>query len=359
MKIKNILMLLGIIGILISCGKNSSQSNAKQSPSRKANTLIGAGATFPYPLYSKMFAEYYKEKDIKVNYQSVGSGAGIQQLQNKIVDFGASDAPMNAEEMESSPAPILHIPTALGAVVITYNLPGNPDLKLTPEVLSGIFLGKIKKWDDSKISELNPEVDLPSLSISVVHRSDGSGTTYIFSDYLAKVSSDWQASVGMGKSLNWPVGLGAKGNEGVSGFIKQTPGAIGYVELVYAAQNKMPMALLQNQSGNYVAPTLAATSAAANIEEMPKDLRVSITNTSAVEGYPLSSFTYVLLYKEQSYNKRSMAQAQSVLELINWMIHEGQEFNEDLKYGKLPESVQEKAVDILKTVTYNNELLLK
>ncbi len=359
MKIKNILMLLGIIGILVSCGKNSSQSNAKQSSSKNVSTLIGAGATFPYPLYSKMFAEYYKKNGIKVNYQSVGSGAGIQQLQNKIVDFGASDAPMNVEEMEGSPAPIVHIPTALGAVVITYNLQGNPNLKLTPEVLSEIFLGKIKKWNDPKIAEVNPAVDLPPLSISVVHRSDGSGTTYIFSDYLAKVSSDWQASVGMGKSLNWPVGLGAKGNEGVSGFIKQTPGAIGYVELVYAAQNKMPTALLQNQSGNYVAPTLAATSAAANIEEMPKDLRVSITNTSAPDGYPLSSFTYVLLYKEQSYNKRSMAQAQNVLELINWVIHEGQEFNEALEYGKLPESVQEKAVDILKTVTFNNEPLLK
>jgi len=360
MKIRNLLLPAGVMLMLVSCGSNPSQTDSAQAPaSTTVNTLIGAGATFPYPLYSKTFDVYSQQKAIRVNYQSVGSGAGIKQLQNKIVDFGASDAPMNDEELKSSPAPILHIPTALGAVVITYNLPDNPTLKFTPEVLSGIFLGKIKNWNDAKITQLNPGVKLPPAPIAVVHRSDGSGTTYIFSDYMAKVSGDWEPSVGRGKSLNWPTGLGAKGNEGVSGFIKQTPGSIGYVELAYAFQSKMPMAMMQNLSGNFVAPTLAATSAAANIGDMPADLRVSITNTTASDGYPLCSFTYVILYKEQSYNNRSLAHARNVVDLINWMIHDGQQFNEALEYGKLPESVEQKATDILKTVTYKNEVLLK
>ena len=359
MKIRNILMVASTLLLLVSCGSNSSQSGTEQTPVPKANTLIGAGATFPYPLYSKMFDEYSKQEGVRVNYQSVGSGAGIKQLQNKIVDFGASDAPMSDEELKNSPAPIIHIPTALGAVVITYNLPDNPALKFTPEVLSGVFLGEIKKWNDPKIAQLNPGVKLPATPISVIHRSDGSGTTFIFSDYLAKVSRGWETAVGRGKSLNWPTGLGAKGNEGVSGFIKQTPGSIGYVELAYAFQNKMPMATLQNQSGNFVAPTLTATSAAANTDDMPADLRVSITNTPAADGYPLCSFTYVLLYQEQAYNNRSPEQAKRVVDLIDWMLHDGQQFNEALEYGKLPERVEKKATDILKTVTYNNELLLK
>lgn len=346
---------------LVSCGNNSSKNNTQTGKTKTTTvkSLIGAGATFPYPLYSKMFYNYHQKTGIKVNYQSVGSGAGIQQIQNKIVDFGASDAPMSDKEMKQSPGYIVHIPTCLGAVVITYNLPGKPTLKFTPEVLADIFLGKITKWNDSKIASINPNVKLPSLPISVIHRSDGSGTTYIFSDYLTKISSDWESKVGKGKSLKWPIGLGAKGNEGVSGFVKQTPGSIGYVELAYAFQNKMPKASLQNASGNFIAPTLASISAAADIDNMPKDLRVSITNTSAPEGYPISSFSYILVYQNQSYDNRTQAKAQATINLIDWMIHEGQEFNESLKYGKLPEKVVKKATNRLETVTYNSKSLLK
>lgn len=359
MKIRNHI-LMGALGLaFFSCRNNSSQSEAAPAMAMTANTLIGAGATFPYPLYSKMFDEYNRQGNIRVNYQSVGSGAGIKQLQNRLVDFGASDAPMSDDELKSSPAPILHVPTALGAVVITYNLPGNPILKFSPDLLSDIFLGRIKNWRDPKIVKLNPGIKLPSAPVAVVHRSDGSGTTFIFSDYLAKVSQKWETLVGRGKSLNWPTGLGAKGNEGVSGFVKQTPGSIGYIELAYAYQNKMPMAELQNLAGNFVAPTLAATSAAANIENMPADLRVSITNTPAPEGYPLCSFTYLILYREQAYNGRQRDRARELVNLMDWMIHDGQQFNEALQYGKLPESLEKKAAGILKTITYNNEPLLK
>lgn len=359
MKIRTISIITSVAMMLASCGNNTGSSDTKQKPSNTAGTLIGAGATFPYPLYSKMFSVYHQQKNMKVNYQSVGSGAGIQQLQNRIVDFGASDAPMSDEELKSAPAAIVHIPTTLGAVVITYNLPDNPTLKFTPEVLSGLFMGKIKNWRDPAIAQLNPDVKLPSLPVSFVHRSDGSGTTFILSDYLAKVSRDWATTVGKGKSLNWPTGLGAKGNEGVSGFVKQTPGSIGYVELAYAFQNKMPMATLQNMSGNFVAPTLAATSAAANIGGMPDDLRVSITNTPASDGYPICSFSYIIVYREQSYNNRSLTQAKNTVDLIDWMLHDGQQFSEELQYGQLPQSVVDKATYLLKTVTFKNEDLKK
>lgn len=342
--------------MLVSCGGNSTKQNNNGGSSEL--TLLGAGATFPYPLYSKMFNAYHKKAGIQVNYQSIGSGAGIQQLQNKTVDFGASDAPMSDQELKSSPAPIVHIPTCLGAVVITYNLPNEPALKFTPDVLAGIFLGKIIQWNDARIAAVNPGIELPSMHISVVHRSDGSGTTYIFSDYLSKISAEWSAKPGKGKSLNWPAGLGAKGNEGVSGLVKQTPGSIGYVELAYAFQNKMQVAALKNKSGNFINPTLASISAAANIDNMPKDLRVSITNTDAPDGYPISSFSYILLYKSQSYGDRSQTKAKATIDLVDWMIHDGQQYNEPLKYGKLPEAVVKKATDILKTVIYKNKPLL-
>ena len=349
---KNSLYVLVLCLALVSCGDgNTDQSKANASAK---NGIIGAGATFPYPFYSKLFNVYNKETGIKVNYQSIGSGGGIKQLQNKTVDFGASDAPMNEEEMKASPAEILHIPTCLGAVVVTYNLPGNPVLKFTPEVIADLFLGKIKRWNDAAIKASNPEAELPDLAISVIHRSDGSGTTYIFSDYLSKISAAWNIKPGTGKSLNWPAGLGAKGNEGVSGLIKQTPGSIGYVELVYALQNKMPTAVLKNKAGNFVAASLQSTSAAADID-LPADMRVSLTNTDAPEGYPISSFTYLLLYKNQSYDSRTEASAKATLKLINYMIHEGQQYAKELGYAPLPEAAVSKAEAILKSVTYHDQ----
>jgi phosphate transport system substrate-binding protein len=350
-----ILPLLAISTLLMSCdGSNSNKPGQSDGTSvAKKDELIGAGATFPYPFYSKVFDAYNKEKGIKVNYQSIGSGGGIKQLQNKTVDFGASDAPMSDEELSKSPAPIVHIPTCLGAVIITYNLPGNPTLKFTPEILVDVFLGKITKWNDKGIADINAGVKLPDLPISIVHRSDGSGTTYIFSDYLSKVSATWNTKPGKGKSLDWPVGLGAKGNEGVSGLIKQTPGSIGYVELVYALQNKMPAASLKNKAGNFVEASLKSSSAAAAID-LPADMRVSLTNTDAPDGYPICSFTYLLVYKNQSYNNRKEDAAKATVNLVNYVIHNGQKYAETLGYAPLPDPAVKKAEEILKSINYNN-----
>jgi phosphate transport system substrate-binding protein len=256
--------------------------------------LTGAGATFPFPLYSKMFDVYSKEYSVKVNYQAIGSGGGIRQLINKTVDFGGSDAIMGEEDAKAAGAPVLHIPTCAGAVVVTYNLQGNPEIKLTPDVIADIFLGKIKRWDDQRIVSQNPGVTLPAMVITVVHRSDGSGTTSIFSDYLTKVSKDWKEKVGAGTALNWPAGLGAKGNPGVAGLVKQTPGAVGYVELIYALQNNMPYGTVQNSKGKFIKPSLAATSMAANIA-LPDDMKVSLTDTAAPDGYPIGGFTWILV----------------------------------------------------------------
>jgi phosphate transport system substrate-binding protein len=362
MNFKKIILSLLVIGVAImftSCGGNgSSSSNGSDSSSvSNINGILGAGATFPYPFYSKVFDVYNKEKGVKVNYQSIGSGGGIKQLQNKTVDFGASDAPMSDEELAKSPAPIVHIPSCLGAVIITYNLPGDPALKFTPDVLANIFLGKITKWNDPAITAINPGVKLPDLAISVIHRSDGSGTTYIFSDYLSKVNAAWNTKPGKGKALDWPIGLGAKGNEGVSGLVKQTPGSIGYVELVYALQNKMPAASLKNKSGNFVEATLQSTSAAAAID-LPADMRVSLTNTDAADGYPICSFTYLLVYKNQSYDSRTEASAKATLGLINYVIHDGQKYAEPLGYAPLPDPAVKKAEEILKSVTYKDKPLL-
>jgi phosphate transport system substrate-binding protein len=359
MKFRTIILSLLVISFgLISCGGNSNQNNSSgKNVTNNQNEILGAGATFPYPFYSKVFDVYNTEKGIKVNYQSIGSGGGIKQLQNKTVDFGASDAPMSDEELSKSPAPIVHIPSCLGAVIITYNLPDNPSLKFTPEVLADIFLGKIKKWNDPKITTINPGVKLPDLSISVIHRSDGSGTTYIFSDYLSKVNAEWNTKPGKGKSLDWPVGLGAKGNEGGSGLGKQTPGSIGYVELVYALQNKMPAATLKNKSGNFVEASLKSSSAAAAID-LPADMRVSLTNTDAPDGYPICSFTYLLVYQNQSYNNRKEASAKATIDLINYVIHEGQKYAEPLGYAPLPDAAVKKAEEILKSVTFDSKPLM-
>ena len=266
--------------------------------------LIGAGATFPYPLYSKMFDVYHKEHGAKINYQAIGSGGGIRQLTNKTVDFGGSDAIMSDKDLQEAGAPVLHIPTCAGAVVVTYKLAGDPELKFTPDIIADIFLGKIKKWNDPRITAINPGVKLPDTDITVVHRSDGSGTTAIFSSYLSKVSPEWKEKVGAGPSLNWPAGLGGKGNPGVAGLVQQTPGSFGYVELIYALQNKMPYGMIKNKKGNFVKPTIASTSLAANTA-LPDDMKVDLTDTDAAEGYPISGFTWILVYKEQNYAEQN------------------------------------------------------
>lgn len=322
-----------------------------------AESLTGAGATFPYPLYDKWFNVYYQATGVKVNYQAIGSGGGIRQLLSKVVDFGGTDAFMSDEELKEAPAEIIHIPTCLGAVAITYNLPGKPELKLTPDVIVGIFLGKITKWNDQRIAKHNPDVKLPNMNIVVVHRSDGSGTTFIFSDYLSKISSEWNEKVGRGKSLNWPAGLGAKGNPGVAGLVQQTVGSIGYVELIYAEQNDMPVASISNKSGNFIKPSLESTSAAANVD-LPDDTRVSITDTDASDGYPISGFTWIIFYKEQAYENRSKDHAEALAKLLWWMIHEGQKYNESLLYAKLPDAAVEKAEAIIKSMTYEGNTLV-
>ena len=281
-----------IISILLCCLNAHSKDN---KPS-----LLGAGATFPYPLYSKMFHVYHEQYGVKINYQSIGSGGGIQQLMNKIVDFGASDAFMDSASLAKAPGKVLHIPTCIGAVAITYNLPGKPEIKLTPKVLADIFLGKIERWNNKAIQKENPGIKLPKVKISVVHRSDGSGTTAIFTDYLTKVSPEWKKKVGTGKAVKWPSGIGAKGNEGVAGMVQKLMGSIGYVEVAYTIQNKMPQASLKNKAGNWVQPTMESASLAAKVD-IPNDTRVSLTNTDAEKGYPISGFTWILVYKEQKY----------------------------------------------------------
>jgi phosphate transport system substrate-binding protein len=319
--------------------------------------LLGAGASFPYPLYSKMFSDYNASTGVKINYQSIGSGGGIKQLMNKTVDFGASDAFLNDEDISKMPATVVHVPTCLGAAVVTYNISGDPTLKFTPDVIVDIFLGKITNWKDTRIKQLNPTVKLPDMPISIVHRSDGSGTTFIFTDYLSKVSEDWKNKVGHKTSVDWPAGLGAKGNEGVSGMIKQTPGAIGYVELIYALQNKMPVGVLKNKSGKFIEANIKSVTSAAN-QAIPADARVSITNTDAPDGYPISSFTWILLYKEQNYDNRPEDKAKEVVKLVWWMTHEGQQFAAPLMYAPLPKEALKVVEANLKSIVFSGKSLL-
>lgn len=328
------------------------------SASAQDNTLLGAGSTFVYPLFSKIFAEYGKTKDVKVNYQSIGSGGGILQLTNKTVDFGGSDAPLNAEQAKKIGAPVLHIPMASGAVVITYNIPGvTKGLDLNGLILADIYLGKITNWNDSKIQALNKKEKLPDMPIVVIHRSDGSGTSFIFTDYLTKVNPDWASKVGKASAVNWPAGLGGKGNEGVAGLVKQTPGAIGYNELAYAIQNKMAYANVQNKSGKFITPTLETTTASSNVE-LPANAEVSLTNTDNPKGYPITSFTWALIYKEQKYSDRSEARAKMVLQLMWYNIHEGQKFCVPLNYAPLSKSALKVAEKLLKSATYGGKAIM-
>jgi phosphate transport system substrate-binding protein len=315
--------------------------------------INGAGATFPFPLYSKWFAEYNKlHPDLKFNYQSIGSGGGIKQITEKTVDFGASDAPMTPEELAKAPG-VLHVPTVLGAVVIVYN--GVPDgLKLTSDALADIFLGKITRWNDPKISAINPGLKLPDQAITVAHRSDGSGTTGVFTDYLAKVSPEWKSKVGAAKSVKWPVGLGGKGNEGVTGVVKSTPGAIGYVELAYAKQNKLTMAQLKNADGNFVTASIETTSDAAAGVEMPPDFRVSITNAKGKNAYPLSSFTYLLVYKDQADGPKGKA----MVEFLWWALHDGQKMAGPLDYAPLPKALVPRIEAEVKSITVQGKKVI-
>ena len=320
--------------------------------------LIGAGATFPYPLYSKMFDVYHKERGAKINYQAIGSGGGIRQLTNKTVDFGGSDAIMSDKDLQEAGAPVLHIPTCAWAVVVTYKLAGDPELKFTPDVIADIFLGKVKKWDDARISGMNPGAKLPNTDITVVHRSDGSGTTAIFSSYLSKVSPEWKEKVGAGPSLNWPAGLGGKGNPGVAGLVQQTPGSFGYVELIYALQNKMPYGMIRNKKGNFVKPTIASTSLAANTA-LPDDMKVDLTDTDAAEGYPISGFTWILVYREQNYANKTQEKAKALVDLLWWMTHEGQKYAEPLHYAPLSKAAVANVEKLIKSITYKDMQIMK
>ncbi len=304
--------------------------------------LNGAGATFPYVIYSKWFDLYHQNTGIEFNYQSIGSGGGIKQVIEGTVDFGASDAPMTDDQIQQvkdkQSSEILHIPTVMGAVVVTYNISGvSGGLKLSQDALAGIYLGEITKWNDPKITGINPDKALPDQQIIVIHRSDGSGTTNIFTDYLSKISQSWVTKVGKGTSVNWPVGLGGKGNEGVAGMVKQSDGSVGYVELAYAVKNNLPYALLQNKSGNYVEATFDAVSAAAAgaVKSMPADLRVSITNADGKNAYPISGFTWLLIYK----NMKDPEKAGAIRKFLSWAMKEGQGYAKDLYYAPLPKEV--------------------
>jgi phosphate transport system substrate-binding protein len=318
-------------------------------PALAQTTLNGAGATFPYPMYSKWFSEYHKlHPDIQINYQSIGSGGGIRQVINGTVDFGASDGPMTDDMLKEAKVKILHMPTVMGADVPAYNVPGvSGELKFTPEALAGIFLGKITKWNDKALTSVNPGVNLPDRDIIVVHRSDGSGTTYIWTDYLSKVSSEWQSQVGKGTSVKWPIGLGGKGNEGVAGSIRQLQGAMGYVELIYAVQNNITYGSVRNAAGNFVKASLeSVTAAAASAPKMPADFRVSITNAPGKDAYPISSFTWLLI-PEQS---KDPAKGKILADFLNWMVSDGQKMTGALSYAPLPESVVQKEKEAIKLV---------
>jgi phosphate transport system substrate-binding protein len=308
-----------------------------------AVSLQGAGATFPYPLYLKWLNEYTKlNPKTRIDYQSIGSGGGIKQIQAQTVDFGASDAPMTDTDLKAAPGEIIHIPTVLGAVVLTYNLQGiAKPLRFSPDVVADIFLGKIKKWNDPRIKADNADANLTAADITVVHRADGSGTTFVFTDYLAKVSAEWKEKVGADKMPKWPVGQGGKGNEGVTGQIKNQPNTIGYVELAYAVQNKMPAASIKNASGKFVEPTIDAVTAAAaaSAASTPDDLRVSITNAVGADVYPISSYTYILAYRDQ----KDATKGKALVDFLWWIIHDGERFARELQYASLPDAIVKRA----------------
>lgn len=338
------LFVVSALALVTACGGAADGRDAgstSRASSGGAVDLTGAGATFPYPIYSKWFSDYARQTGVRINYQSIGSGGGIRQLSENTVDFGGTDSPMTDDELaKAKGGPVLHIPTVLGAVVATYNLPGlNQPLKLTGSVLADIFLGRIKKWNDARVAQPNPGVSLPSTDILVVRRSDGSGTTYIFTDYLSSVSPAWAQGPGKGKEVNWPVGLGAKGNEGVAGQVKQLPGAVGYVELAYANQNRLQVASIQNASGQFVAPSIESVTAAAAgaLDRMGpnSDYRISVVNAPGANAYPISSFTWIIVYQRQ----QDPAKGRKVVDFLRWALTEGQQSAAALDYAPLPKAL--------------------
>lgn len=328
-------------------------------PARATDPLVitGAGATFPYPLYSKWFYEYSNSHPgLRFNYQSIGSGGGVRQISAGTVDFGATDAPMTEDELAKLPGPILHVPTAIGAVAVVYNVDKiQSGLKMSPDVLVDIYLGKITRWNDPRIASLNPGIKLPAADIVVAHRSDGSGTTDIFTNFLSAVSTDWRAKVGRGKSVNWPVGLGGKGNEGVAGVVKQTPGAIGYVELAYAMQNRMAVAALRNREGNFVVPTLASTSAAAAgaAKTMPDDFRLTLVDAPGKDSYGICGLTWLLVYKEQ----KNEAKGKALVAFLKWAVRDGQKMTTPLLYAPIPTPVAEKVDRAIRQIHHKGKSL--
>jgi phosphate transport system substrate-binding protein len=327
---------------------NASAPPAGESPAAAPGQINGAGATFPYPIYSKWFAEYNKlHPDVRINYQSIGSGGGIRQLTNQTVFFGATDGPMTDEQLKAAPGPIVHLPTVLGGVVPVYNLPGvTAELRFSGPLLADIFLGKVKTWNDPALAKENPGVKLPATDIAVAHRSDGSGTTYIWVDYLSKIAPEWKDKVGVATSVNWPVGVGGKGNEGVAGLVKQTPGSIGYVELIYAIQNNIAYGPVKNAAGKYVKASLPSVTTAAAGAEMPADFRVSITNAPGEGAYPVSSFTWMILYEHPTDKER----ARVTVDFMKWALTDGQKYAPDLGYAPLPEKVVGLELEALKKI---------
>ncbi len=317
-----------------------------------ADTILnGAGATFPYPLYEKWVEVYREKTGVRVSYQPVGSGAGIQKLLDREVDFGGTDAYLSARELKKVSGRILHVPTCLGAVTIIYHLPDNPILKFTPSLISDIFLGKVLNWSDDRIVGINPGTYLPDMEISVVHRSDGSGTTFIFTDYLSKTNLLWQKEVGRGKTVHWHTGMGVEGNPRVAEMVQKIPGSIGYVELSYADRHQLPVALIKNRSGRFVAPTLESVSSAAKVR-LPEDTRILITDTPSPDGYPISAFTWLIFYGEQAYNQRSRDRALQLGQFLLWTLHEGQKHNRQLLYAPLPHEAIGKAEAVVRSIRF-------
>jgi phosphate transport system substrate-binding protein len=330
-----------LLGLLLAFGLSATASAQM--------TINGAGATFPYPIYSKWFDEYAKvDPSVRFNYQSIGSGGGQKQILAETVDFGASDGPMSDDNLAKAPGKLLHIPTVAGADVVAYNLPGDPALRFDADAIAGVFLGQIKKWNDPRLTALNPGVKLPDQEIVVVHRSDGSGTTYIWTDYLSKISPEWKQKVGTNTSVNWPTGLGGKGNEGVAGQIKQTPGALGYVELIYAVQNKMPYADVKNASGEFVKASLESITAAMATAQIPEDFRFSITNAPGKNAYPVSGATWLLVYEQQ----KDATKGKKLVEFLKWAETKGEQMAKDLEYAPLPDNLRDRVLKRVDEIKY-------
>jgi len=352
---KKLIIILVASLVAVSCNNSGSSKTARN----KNVTLTAAGATFPLPFYNLAFKKYAEATGVTVNYGGIGSGGGIKSLRDKVVDFGATDAFLSDEEMLSMSAPVVHVPTCIGGVVLGYNIPGVTGLKLTPEVIEGIFLGDITKWNDDKIASINKGISLPDMKITVVYRSDGSGTTYIFSDYMTRAGKTWATKIGTGKSLNWPVGIAAKGNPGVAGTISQSAGTIGYIGYEFAVAQKIPVAAIANKSGNFIEPNLETLTAAA-ATEIPSDTRIMLTNSSNPQAYPITSFTWIILYKEQSYDNHNQANAEATVMAVKWLTEsDAQAIATSVNYAPLPQKAAEQAAKVLSEVTFNGTKILR